>query len=1119
MQTEIDTWLVSNTNSIESILQSAEADEVLEFEDVFHLETNVTFNQEAIKEYNQKQMAANAAVEINNRVVEINQLINEPFKTLDYLNKFSGTDEQIELAYKNLSTGVLSALQKMYGNDEAAVNSFLQSHGAELKNGVIDFGAKSINIFSLINMAKEIKTTINSSLEKVLDGKTLEDINQELQNSYKHAYGTKNSIDLANKFRESQEAGVGYAKMLTGGAGIALVLLSGGSLIPVAAGIGVSTFGSSAISYIEAKTKTETGSLSPEDKAAIIKELKESVLLTAAGMGIGKTSAALGKELLKRCPKFIAFVGEYGSDAAMSLITDMAITGNVDLSGEGIAQLINIATGIRAGKTSGSRTNTASSKTITEERAQETLQVKFNEDTDLAESRPQTEDVDFIEYMDTVNKAAETAEYYNCDKLFNEVILPSSLIDTIPASELMERAKIFNNILINSKLSTFTLNDMLNSIPQEYILKNLRLIEKNMDKSSDDVLQIFLKENYCKDNSGNINKNKEKLLDYLYKTMKEIHSNDSGALCYMMKNIPDITDFKDYMFSYQNNKKDAFELAARMCKNDITFTKDKAYFFISVENILNNNHINLRQSDMEKLDIIYSNKSLRNNTTDANAFEYINNNYSKESLEYIAEQLKNINPNLKCKNITTLAQLYDRDKNKISEIIQFLSKNNFKSPEIILDGDTLKVIEADTSRGASMVLLKKENQNVIVKAFDINKQFALLYTKKQDRERLYNHIGGKVMLKEDTYIEETNLRDNTRAQISLFHSGFNLNYTLKSQRIEHFNPDGTIAFTEVWEPSQTKKGAYEIYQEYPNGQKILISTAEQNSKGDIIIEKVLESSSGTKTSYVCIQSAKDIGSFHDSMRVYQIKDRGGNVLLNRKQKIKYKDENNYTTQTDNRVFNVKYENETFHITDKDGKEFNINLSDIIDGGSSAKEFYLPILKQIPAEDLIYLKKAGIKLKWSRKEIQNAHAQLDKNGETSIIMGIGIKPEDRLFTFLHELNHTKDYRLNQTNSIVDIASYLHSDTTFQKIYKEELEALKANTNSSNEYLLNYFINNNGGKSEPLNETIAEAGAINNTDIASAISYRAQSLQQHFPRTLAYISQKISELQFDFIYNEQ
>ena len=69
------------------------------------------------------------------------------------------------------------------------------------------------------------------------------------------------------------------------------------------------------------------------------------------------------------------------------------------------------------------------------------------------------------------------------------------------------------------------------------------------------------------------------------------------------------------------------------------------------------------------------------------------------------------------------------------------------------------------------------------------------------------------------------------------------------------------------------------------------------------------------------------------------------------------------------------------------------------------------------------------------------------------------------------------------------------------------------------MLNYFINNNGGKSEPLNETIAEAGAINNTDIASAISYRAQSLQQHFPRTLAYISQKISELQFDFIYNEQ
>ena len=79
----------------------------------------------------------------------------------------------------------------------------------------------------------------------------------------------------------------------------------------------------------------------------MLTELATSLALVGSGMGIGKTSEAAFRMLvLKNCPKLLAFASEIGIDATMSLVADYAITGQIDLSGEGIAQLQSILVGV-----------------------------------------------------------------------------------------------------------------------------------------------------------------------------------------------------------------------------------------------------------------------------------------------------------------------------------------------------------------------------------------------------------------------------------------------------------------------------------------------------------------------------------------------------------------------------------------------------------------------------------------------------------------------------------------------------------------------------------------------------------------------------------------------------
>ena len=343
-----DGFTVISPNSIEGILQSDTALEPLSFEQVFELEQGVEFSADMVNKYAEQERKVKILVTINNRIAELTGNINEPLQALEELDAAKDSPEKMEEAYNNLSREIVKTLENLYGTRASEMLAEYGFADAEIENGTIVFDKQNNKYTALTELAHKIQNDLNSKIQTSIDGKSIEQCERELGARYAMAYGEKNAVDLAEKFQSSQEAGVGYAKMLVTAAGAVPCIISGGSLIPVGIGLATSAFGSAAVSYAEASTKD--GGLTPEDREAIKSEILTGLALTAAGGAVGKTSALIGQELMKQCPKLIAYIGEYGSDAVMGLLTDLAITGDVDLQGEGIAQLINIATGIHAGR-------------------------------------------------------------------------------------------------------------------------------------------------------------------------------------------------------------------------------------------------------------------------------------------------------------------------------------------------------------------------------------------------------------------------------------------------------------------------------------------------------------------------------------------------------------------------------------------------------------------------------------------------------------------------------------------------------------------------------------------------------------------------------------------------
>ena len=369
LQREVIKELKSNTipqdskkarfNSVGSFLNSKQAEEKMSFDKIYELETGVPFSEKAIQEYEDTLQSSQIVVMVNNRISEL----------IDKLKTLSATPAPYEPSHLN---EVMDLLPQIFDSQEE-IESFLGEFGIKVtgKNLITTYdygipnyptngGSTSADVAAEAQaqqkaqmMAQALINRLNEKVKNFMNGKSIEDYQKEVKQAYTKAYGDKNSVDLASKFQQSQQDGVGYVKIGVGVVGAGICLLSDGTMLPVVqgmivgTGMAVATLGGAGVSYLEAKTKD--GGMTEQDKAEIISELKTSGVLSILSFGEGAAAAKIGERLLS-CGKFLSFIGEYGSMAAMGALTDYAVMGDINLSQEAISNLINIATGMIAHK-------------------------------------------------------------------------------------------------------------------------------------------------------------------------------------------------------------------------------------------------------------------------------------------------------------------------------------------------------------------------------------------------------------------------------------------------------------------------------------------------------------------------------------------------------------------------------------------------------------------------------------------------------------------------------------------------------------------------------------------------------------------------------------------------
>lgn len=376
---------------------------LMDFDKTFLEERGIKYNEDAVENYDRKKAETQTLVEMNNTLEEVKSQIAKATAYSDSARVKAPNEPNYELSQgrsteymmdstrvDELESGVYFVYKKLFGSDE--------NINAALKRIGVDATVSSTGRMSNANQAgKALVKYLENNFKAACGDETFEQHQKETTEAYKQAYGDKNSSDIANAFIQSQQEGIQNVK--TAVSGVGMVVMLAGQFVPggnvatgmIWGGLATATLGSSAVSLSEATSKK--GGMTQEDKSEIIKELSTSVALTATGMGIGKVSSAMyGQLILKNCPMLASKILEIGADATLSAVSTAVITGELDLKGEGLSQLIPILTGLLKSKgslktyliddfkaTSAARTNKKTLSEPTNKKTQDSNVQEINE--------------------------------------------------------------------------------------------------------------------------------------------------------------------------------------------------------------------------------------------------------------------------------------------------------------------------------------------------------------------------------------------------------------------------------------------------------------------------------------------------------------------------------------------------------------------------------------------------------------------------------------------------------------------------------------------------------------------------------------------------------------------
>ncbi len=411
------------------------------------------------------------------------------------------------------------------------------------------------------------------------------------------------------------------------------------------------------------------------------------------------------------------------------------------------------------------------------------------------------------------------------------------------------------------------------------------------------------------------------------------------------------------------------------------------------------------------------------------------------------------------------------DENEILKFKNFLAKyrkeNNLDKLKITINRNIKDRIEiTSTNKNCKDILL-----------YDFAKQQPI--TNIQVKEIRYN-------LLEKTQRDYTN---NTETSLLLDLSGIcNSVQSLRSQTIKYFDKSGKELYREITEKSPVK-GILNSKIVTPDGKEKIISSATYDyHTGYTVIHKDMDSIDGTRTlfHYETDNSGNVISD-------YTITSKEGKELMKRSFAFEKIDENHFKTSKNGRTYDVTITDETFAIkNEKTGETRNLNMQTLLNG---TDKNIVELLKSVPGDELFKMDELGLKNIIWHKYYNNASFNPDTKTITLS------DDNDSLSTLMHEWGHAKDCLFFK-----EIGKEICDDPELLRIYNEEREAFRKHFSEPQLDFINYLagdIHYLGKKA--IREGIGDTNSLLNSLITDNVqSLRSHYWQQHFPKTIAYLS---------------
>ena len=321
------------------------------------------------------------------------------------------------------------------------------------------------------------------------------------------------------------------------------------------------------------------------------------------------------------------------------------------------------------------------------------------------------------------------------------------------------------------------------------------------------------------------------------------------------------------------------------------------------------------------------------------------------------------------------------------------------------------------------------------------------------------------------------------------------------------------------------KGQYDIFQTRPDGTIVRIGHALVTPNEAKHVRRTLTSTDGTKTFLAFREDKKGNSYFHSV-----ITDKTGQKLSDVKRTFKVVSKNHFVSTKDGQAYDIVFtdknvvvakldaagkktkEKVEFKIQDislDDANEIALSLSSLDEKNihKTAKIFKrygiepktidrrcVEMLKRLPGDEWFAMSKSCEFVMPQSVESMQAFC-----AGNSIFMSKELIHD--LSVFSHELGHAKYYALS-----------LGKDKELFKIYNAEKKAYTTRFPESRIEFIDYFLDENTAASKNgLGETAAEANLLTNTiQTWDLIQDRTIFLEQYFPKTIAYLRKKYTQL---------